>query len=282
MSLVAVVDVEAATGYAVLAEQTFAQDYFPELRRMDYYLNHLETVRPHLPASVRYLAVDSYYAAQFGSGAMALKLDVISKLRRDANWRYVYEGVQKAPSARRKSDGKVDLANPTRCEWVRQVQAGIDLFTAVVWHHSFKRQVRLAYLQDRRRPNKPSYAVLFSTDLEQSAEDIYRLYQLRFQIEFRFRDAKQFTGLSDCQARDVKKLDCHFNASFSALNLAKLDVYQQHTGDTPFVFSMANVKRRALNEHLLDALISSLDLEPTLIKSHPNYQRLRDYGIIAA
>ncbi|WP_372726544.1 hypothetical protein [Nostoc sp. C057] len=43
-----------------------------------------------------------------------------------------------------------------------------------------------------------------------------------------FRDAKQFTGLSDCQARDVKKLDFHFNASFTALNIAKLDAHRQH------------------------------------------------------
>ena len=63
-------------------------------------------------------------------------------------------------------------------------------------------------------------------------------YRLRFQIEFIFRDAKQFTGLSDCQARDAKKLDFHFNASFTALNLAKLDAHRQHSGEQPFVFSI--------------------------------------------
>jgi hypothetical protein len=38
VSLVAVVDVETETGYAVLAEQTFTQKEFPSLTRMDYYL----------------------------------------------------------------------------------------------------------------------------------------------------------------------------------------------------------------------------------------------------
>lgn len=283
VSLVAVVDVEREAGYALLAEQTFAQDYFPELTRLDYYLNHLETVRPHLPSSVRYLAVDGYYAkAQFVTGAVALKLDVISKLRRDANLRYLFSGTQKARGAKRQYDGKVDLANPNRFEWVAQVQPGVDLYTKVVWHVSLHRKIRLAYLLDSRQPNKPSYAVLFSTDLDQTAADIYRCYSLRFQIEFLFRDAKQYTGLSDCQARDVKKLDFHFNASFTALNLAKLDAQQNHRGNTRLVFSMASVKRRALNEHLLNIFISKLDLEPTLIKSHPNYANLRDYGIIAA
>ena len=283
VSLVAVVDVQTETAYALLAEQTFAQDEFPELTRMDYYLNQLEMVRPHLPSSVRYLAVDGYYAkAQFGSGAIALNLEVISKLRRDANLRYVYDGVQKARGARRKYDGKVDLANPSRFEWLREVQPNIDLYTAVVWHVSLKRKIRLAYLKDRRTSNQPSYAVLFSTDLDHTADEIYRLYKLRFQIEFVFRDAKQFTGLGDCQARDMKKLDFHFNASLSTLNLAKLDAQLQHLGNEPFVFSMASVKRRALNDHLLEIFIAQLDLKPTLIKSHPNYQLLRNYVTIAA
>nr|MBH8573968.1 transposase [Dendronalium phyllosphericum CENA369] len=124
--------------------------------------------------------------------------------------------------------------------------------------------------------------VLFSTDISQSPDEIYRFYKLRFQIEFIFRDAKQFTGLSDCQARDVKKLDFHFNASFTALNLAKLDAHQQQSAQKPLIFSMASVKRRALNDHLLDTFISMLDLSPTVIKSHPNYQNLRAYGVIAA
>ncbi|MBE8967321.1 transposase [Nostocales cyanobacterium LEGE 12452] len=283
VSLVAVVDVETEVAYSLLAEQTFDQGECPELTRMDYYLHHLEIAQPQLPPQVRYLAVDGAYAKEpFVKGVRALKLDVISKLRRDANLRYVFEGEQKARGAKRKYDGKVDLADPTRLTWVRELQSGVELYTAVVWHISLKRKIRLVYLLDHRQPDKPSYAVLFSTDINQSADDIYRFYKLRFQIEFIFRDAKQFTGLSDCQARDVKKLDFHFNASFTALNLAKLDAHQQQSAQKPFIFSMASVKRRALNDHLLDTFISMLELSPTVIKSHPNYQNLRSYGVIAA
>ncbi len=146
---------------------------------------------------------------------------MISQLRCDANLRYVYTEKQKPRGAKRKYAGKVKLAEPSQLSWVRQVQPGIELYTAVMWHVSLKRQIRLAYLLDRRQ-HTTSYAVLFSTDIQQTAEDIYQLYRLRFQIEFIFRDAKQFTGLSDCQARDAKKLDFHLNASFTALNLAKL------------------------------------------------------------
>ncbi len=45
---------------------------------------------------------------------------------------------------------------------------------------------------------------------------------------------------------------------------------------------MASYKRIAFNDHLLERFISKLDLNPTLIKSHPNYENLHSYGIIAS
>jgi hypothetical protein len=94
------------------------------------------------------------------------------------------------------------------------------------------------------------------------------------QAEFIFRDAKQFTGLCDCQSRQQQSLDFHFNASLAALNLAKLEQQktQSDTGEAsqPQSFSMATYKRLALNGHLLERFISMLGLDPTLIKSHPN------------
>jgi|GEM_PF-1443991 len=47
-------------------------------------------------------------------------------------------------------------------------------------------------------------------------------------------------------------------------------------------FSMASYKRFAFNDHLLEQFISKLDLNSTLIKSHPNYENLSSYSIIAA
>ncbi|CAA6815492.1 MAG: Unknown protein, partial [uncultured Thiotrichaceae bacterium] len=35
-------------------------------------------------------------------------------------------------------------------------------------------------------------------------------------------------------------------------------------------------------QHLIDRIISMLDFQPTLIKSHPDYQALIDYGAVAA
>ena len=281
VSLIGVVDVEAQLGYALCAQQTFAQSDLPDMSRLEQAIYHLETARPQLPERVKYLAVDGAYAkAPFVEAAVELKLDVISKLRRDANLRYLYHGQQKPKGRPRQYDGKVDLSDPSRLRWVETLSSGVELYSEVVFAVALKRSIRLVYLHDIRDLQTPRVVLLFSTDIEQDPKEIYQFYKLRFQVEFIFRDAKQFTGLADCQARDGQKLEFHFNASVTALNLAKLNAYRQHSGDKPFVFSMASVKRRALSEHLLDTFITKLDLCPTLIKSHPNYQNLCDYGAI--
>jgi IS4 transposase len=199
----------------------------------------------------------------------------------DADLRYVYTGVQKPLGRHRKYDGKVDLTDVSRMSLVRELEPKLFLYTVVVWSLSLKRKVRLAYLLDSRDPKRIGRILLFSTDIHLDASDILDFYKARFQIEFIFRDAKQFTGLTDCQARDFTKLDFHFNASLMALNLAKFQACQLHPSPKPFVFSMASFKRIALNRHLLDRFISLLDLDSTSIKSHPRFQDLSSYGTIA-
>jgi len=113
------VEVETEVGYALHAQQTFAQTEMAGVSRMDQYLGHLTLVRPQLPSTVQYLAVDGAYAKErFVTGAVGLKLDVISKLRCDANLRYLYTGVQKRRGRPRKYDGKVDLQDLTRLTFV--------------------------------------------------------------------------------------------------------------------------------------------------------------------
>ena len=54
------------------------------------------------------------------------------------------------------------------------------------------------------------HVILFSTDLTLDCESIIEYYSLRFQIEFNFRDAKQFWGLEDFM---VIKQVCVTNAA---------------------------------------------------------------------
>ena len=286
ISVVSIVDVDAKQGYTLSVQQTPPARPESETTRIDRYLEHLQATYAYLPKSAHYVVNDGFYSKiKWVDGVMALNLDVIGKLRCDADLRYVYTGEQKPRGRKRKYDGKVALTDVARMTFVGEIEPKLSLYTVIVWSLSLKRKVRLAYLLDSRNPSRTGHILLFSTDINIAAKDILSFYKSRFQIEFIFRDAKQFMGLADCQARDLTKLDFHFNASLLALNLAKFQAWQSHQSshpEKPFVFSMASFKRLALNHHLLERFISLLDLEPTLIKSHPNFHNLCSYGVIAA
>ena len=315
ISVISVVDVSAHQGYTLSVKQTATTEHQPIpleqptvkkkrkskskakanaktktepviSERVKGYLEQLKITRAHLPAAVKYLVGDSFYSKKsVVDGVVALDLHLVSKLRIDADLRYCYTGEQKPKGAPRKYDGKVDLSDLSRLEFGGELANGTKLYSQVVWHVSLKRQIRIVYLIDRRNPDKQRVALLFSTDTEIDPIRLYEYYKSRFQIEFIFRDAKQFTGLCDCQSRQQRSLDFHFNASLATLNIAKLE-HQKTQSDTgedlqPQSFSMASYKRLALNGHLLERFISMLGLDPTLIKSHPNYDLLLQYGSLA-
>ena len=291
-SVVAIVDLEQNTGYTLSAQQTEAglatqidtaiSAQKPQSNRVDFYLGHLAYCHSYFPPEVRYVVADAFYSkSKWVEGVVQLHLHAIGKLRCDANLKFLYDGPQKPRGRHRRYDGKVDLSDPSRFQLVCTLEDDVNLYSAVVWSVNFKRPIRLVYLL-KQQGGKQSYVLLFSTDVDIDPLLLYRCYKARFQIEFIFRDARQFTGLADCQARSPEALDSHVNASLTALNLAKAALQRQHPATEPLNFSIASYKRLALNEHLLDLFISNFDLEPTFIKSHPNYQNLLAYGAIAA
>jgi hypothetical protein len=137
-------------------------------------------------------------------------------------------------------------------------------------------------LVSRKDSHKPRFIVLASTDLALDGRKLVEFYGARFQIEFLFRDSKQFTGLSNCQARAAAALDFHFNASLATLNLARAEELLAAPEHSSQVFSMASWKQRHFNERLLDVFIENLALDPTWVINQPGYEALRTYGAIAA
>jgi hypothetical protein len=289
--------ITAAQVEAARADLSALPDRSPrqlETTRIDFYLKQLAKSRHLFPSLLKYLVADGFYAKfKFVEGVIAQKLELISKLRVDADLLYLYTGPQKPRGAPRKYAGKVQFEDLSALTHVTELEAGVQLYTAIVWHRSLKRQIRIAMIVNTQKSGKVGYALLFSTDLELDARKILQYYKARFQIEFVFRDAKQFVGLCDAQTRDQKRLDFHFNAVLSVLNWVKcahfqdlhaksIDLESEQPASPPEPFSMASYKRIALNRYLLELFIEKLDLDPTSIKSHPNYSKLCKHGVIAA
>jgi putative transposase len=65
-------------------------------------------------------------------------------------------------------------------------------------HREFPDRLNVVVLLKTNLETKASaYVILFSSDLELPYDQLIDFYSLRFQIEFNFRDAKQFWGLED-------------------------------------------------------------------------------------
>jgi len=216
-SVVAVVDLGQNTGDALSAQQTEAglaapvpathEETPPPKSRVDFYFGHLAYCTAFFPPGIRYGVADGFYSKlKWVSGVVQLGSHSIGRLRSDANLKFLYEGPQKRRGNRRRYDGKVNLADPSRFTFVETLADGVSLDTAVVWSVSLKRPIRLAY-RLKEQDGRQSDGVLFSTDSDLDPLQLYRGYAARFQIEFIFRDARQFTGLADCQARSPQALD---------------------------------------------------------------------------
>ena len=89
-------------------------------------------------------------------------------------------------------------------------------------HKSFAQVLNVVIITKANlKTGKFAHVVLFSSDLELSSEKVIDYYSLRFQIEFNFRDAKQFWGLEDFMNIKEIPLTNALNLSLFMVNLSQ-------------------------------------------------------------
>lgn len=284
ISLLSVIDVEYRTAWHLDAVQTpnKAERVAKDISLIDHYAQVVVWQCAINQLLSTYLAVDAYFAkASFVDRITSqTQLHIISLLRQDARLRYHYKGPKvKAKGRPRQFAGSVNFHQLDFDYFHLSYQdAELRIYSGVVNCPFLKRDIKLAYTQYLDEEGQPTtYKLYFSTDLNLSAWMLVKYYRLRYQQEFLIRDAKQFTGLADCQARSQNKFDYHLNCSLSAINIAKLE---QEPGQQPF--SMADVKTLYHNQLLLDRFFSILPEGTKLTKNDPQVRQLYRFGCMAA
>jgi IS4 transposase len=290
VSCCAVVDL--AGHYALPMEALQTPDSLAEGgSRVDHYIYQLEEVLNKLSLSlqrdVKYVVGDAYYTKKdFVNAVIQAGKHFIGKLRRDANLKYLYEGKPTGKPGRPKLyDGKVDFKDFSRWQLIAQETTDkqtTTTYTAIVFAAHLNRKIRVVCLLTTQG-GKTTHQLFFSTDTALPAKDILAFYQARFQIEFCFRDAKQFSGLLDCQSRHSHAIHFHWNMAFLTLTLARLEQLALFP-DTldAFVFSLEDVKRRAYNEFFAEKIFVFLPFQHTFDKFKPHLDSLLNLGVKAA
>ena len=233
--------------------------------RVNFYLEQLSDCLPQL-AAIIYWVGDGFYAKkEVFDLFIKHKRHFITRLRCDADLYFLWDkprlvGQRGAP---KKYDGKAVFTDLSRWHKVGEhpQHAHVNLYAQRLYSKSFGRSLQVVLLLDTRTQK---YVLLASTDLEQSATQIAYYYHLRFQIEILFRDAKQFTGLTQCQARSDDKLDYHFNASLSGVNVARLMV----AGDDSLQGSLNALVRRQTGERIWQVIYGQLSPESRVALNH--------------
>lgn len=149
-----------------------------------------------------YLVLDGHFG-NHNALQMTLEcdMDLISKLRCDSALYFLYDGPQKKYGARRKYGDKLDYDHiPEQYLQASEEEDGIrtDYYQATLLNKSFAQPLNVVIIvKTKLKTGARAHVILFSSDLDLSYEKLVEYYRLRFQIEFNFRDAKQYWGLDD-------------------------------------------------------------------------------------
>lgn len=282
----AVVDVLTNTAYHLKAWQTPPGEKLKEQdsNLLSHYGSLVAKHAEHWLNFSKYLLADAYFSKKpFVDQVLQSDMHLISRLRDDADLKYLYTGAEKTGKGRPKTfDGKVDVKNP-RMEYFIPEETTDDyqVLSAQVYCKAFKRKIRIALVIFFKSGKETARKLYFSTDTDMAAGEVFRYYRSRFQIEFIYRDAKQYTGLEHCQARSGNKLDFHWNAALTTVNLAKI----QHACDEDTDkgnFSMNNSKTPYNNTLLLERFIDVFGIDPNTAKNQKRIKEILKFGYWAA
>ncbi|MBS3967551.1 MAG: transposase [Truepera sp.] len=176
---------------------------------------------------VNYLVLDGAYDYnEVMQLARQLDLALISKLKRNAALYFPYEGAQKARGAKRKYGQKLDYQRlPATHLQSTTASAGVqtDIYQLKALHKEFGQPLNLVVIvKTKLASGERAHVLLFSSDLSLACEQLIDYYSLRFQLEFNFRDAKQFWGLEDFMHLKERSIHNAANLSLFMVNLSKV------------------------------------------------------------
>ena len=130
-----------------------------------------------------------------------LSLQLISKLRYDAALYFPYHGPYAGRGKRKKYGKKLDYRDmPAAALKASSVEEDIEtqIYQMHLWHKKFADLLHVVVIvKTNLETQAVAHVVLFSSDLDLPYELLIDYYRLRFQLEFNFRDAKQYWGLED-------------------------------------------------------------------------------------
>jgi len=195
--------------------------------------------------AVQYLVMDGHFG-NYPSAWMVLQtgLQFISKLRSDAALYEPFTGKYCGRGAHPKYGDKVDVRQMKKKYLQSDTQEDgmrTQIYQASLLNKGFAFSINVVIiLKTNLSTHKQAHVILFSTDLKLPYEKLFDYYTLRFQIEFNFRDAKQYWGLDDFMNIKKEAVTNAANLSFFMVNFSSV-LLQRYRENNP-EFSVLDLK----------------------------------------
>ena len=235
---------------------------------------------------VRYVVGDGAYgnktccliAKEFG-------LELISKLNRNTGLYLPYGGTYSGKGRPKKYGKKIEYKKLPK-KYLVDTELTDGFLTKIyqikgVWTKKMPCLINVVILvKTNLKTKKTGRVILFTTDLNMVAHKIRKFYSLRFQIEFNFRDAKQYFGLSDfknikeCQVNNAVGLSLFMdNVSLILIRQAK-----EKWGEDKV--SIQDLKAYFRAQKYLEKILNTLGIAPNPILIQTQFSDVLKVGAI--
>jgi putative transposase len=174
---------------------------------------------------LKYLVIDG----EFGNNntmqmAKQCGLYLISKLHCNSALYFPYSGEYSGKGAPKKYGNRVKYDKIPK-EYLKEtnIKKSIqtDIFQITLLHKLFAQELNVVIIvKTNLKTHAKSHVILFSRDLNLPFDKLIDYYSLRFQIEFNFRDAKQYWGLEDFMNVKETPVTNAVNLAFFMVNLS--------------------------------------------------------------
>jgi len=251
---IAAIDSDNHTALHLEAVQTIKGE---DQTLLEYYAAMLTSRKDALQEISKTVVADAHFSKEtFVTALCKENFQVVSRLRDDVRLQYIAKVEKTGKRGRPKTNGgKVDITNlhTTYFTLLPGDNPSLRVYTAIVMAVALKRKVRVVLVQSVEKEVVKDSKIIFPTDIEADASEIPEIYQSRFQIEFIYKDAKQYTGLTNCQSREERK-----------------------------AFSLADIKVMNHNILLLERFFAMFAISPNILKNNHHVKELIYFGTKAA
>jgi putative transposase len=175
---------------------------------------------------IAYFVLDGHFGNAFATAMVRqMGLHIISKMQHNAQLSLRPTEEEKAGHPRLKYGARIDYKHlPEKLLVSSTTEAGYctQVYQATCLHKHFADLINVVIIvRTCLSTQRVGHVVLFSSDLSLDALTLIDYYALRFQIEFTFRDAKQYFGLEDFMGIKEISIANAVGLSFFMVNLSR-------------------------------------------------------------